>query len=123
MVGDALLWNVDDNNAVILARDEQGLYARSAICPHACCVVALCGDGNCKELTPSPPQCGSSRIIRADPAGGIVCPCHGSKFRLSDGAVLTGPAVANLRSYETITDGDDVLVDTGTEVDPALRIS
>ncbi len=122
-VGEAVLFNVDDNTAVILARDEQGLFARSAICPHACCVVALCSDMACGHLTPSPPTCGASAVVRPDPAGGVVCPCHGSQFRLSDGAVLTGPARAPLRAYAAEPDGADAWVDTGTEVDPATRTS
>ncbi len=122
-VGEALLFNVDDNTAVILARDEQGFFARSAICPHACCVVALCADEACGGLTPSPPTCGASEIVRPHPTGGIICPCHGSQFRLSDGAVLTGPARAPLRAYAAEVDGADAWVDTGTEVDPATRVA
>src|SRR5207253_403270 len=122
-IGEALLFNVDDNTAVILARDEKGFFARSAICPHACCVVALCSDEACGRLTPSPPTCSRSEVVRPDPTAGIVCPCHGSQFRLSDGAVLTGPARASLRAYATEVDGDDAWVDTGTDVDPATRVS
>ncbi len=122
-VGEAVLFNVDDNTAVILARDEQGLFARSAICPHACCIVALCSDMACDHLTPSPPTCGASAVVRPDPAGGVICPCHGSQFRLSDGAVLTGPARAPLRAYFAESDGEDAWVDTGTEVDPTTRMA
>jgi nitrite reductase/ring-hydroxylating ferredoxin subunit len=121
-VGEALVFNVDDNTAIILARDEQGHFARSAICPHACCVVALCSDTACGGLTPSPPSCGASAIVHPDPSAGVVCPCHGSQFRLSDGAVLTGPARAPLRAYAVELDGTDAWVDTGTEVDPAKRL-
>ena len=122
-VGEAVLFNVDDNTAVILARDEQGLFARSAICPHACCVVALCTDASCARLTPSPPTCGASALVRPDPEAGVVCPCHGSQFRLSDGAVLTGPARAPLRAYALELEGADAWVDTGTEVDPSTRLA
>jgi nitrite reductase/ring-hydroxylating ferredoxin subunit/uncharacterized membrane protein len=31
----------------------------------------------------------------------VTCPCHGSTFRLSDGAVLRGPATAPQPSFET----------------------
>jgi nitrite reductase/ring-hydroxylating ferredoxin subunit len=121
-IGEAVVFNVDDNTAVILARDEGGLFARSAICPHACCVVALCTDAACGRLTPSPSVCDSSDVVRPDPAGGVVCPCHGSQFRLSDGAVLTGPARVGLRAYAAELDGADAWVDTGSIVEPMTRV-
>src|SRR5205085_2631589 len=46
-VGAAALTNIDDNTAVIVARDAQGFHALSAICTHACCLVSLCKDASC----------------------------------------------------------------------------
>ena len=121
MSGEAVLANVDDNTAVIVARDDDGLFARSGICTHACCIVALCADASCGTLTPSPDTCEVTEVVRPDASEGIFCPCHGSTFRLSDGAVLTPPAVRALPSYQVTIDGPDAWVDTGVEVDPAER--
>jgi Rieske Fe-S protein len=120
-VGEALLVNANDNTAVILARDADGLYARSGICTHACCIVAICGDSSCRKLTPSPVACAPTEIVRPSATGGIVCPCHGSMFRLSDGTPTKGPARLPLPSYAAMPDGNDVWVDTGTIVDPTAR--
>ncbi|MEV6324963.1 Rieske (2Fe-2S) protein [Nocardia sp. NPDC051787] len=43
-------------------------HAFSAICPHRGCAVKRIGDGR------------------------VICPCHGSAFRITDGSVATGPA-------------------------------
>jgi Rieske Fe-S protein len=116
-VGESILANVDDNTAVIVGRDDAGLFARSAICTHACCVVSLCTDETCTDLFPTPDACGTS-----GPAGThALCTCHGSRFQLSDGAVLNGPATRPLPAYALTLDGDDALVDTGTLADPSTR--
>jgi len=119
--GEAVLVNLDDNTAVILARDADGLYARSGICTHACCIVALCDDRACGALTPTPLACETTAIVRPDRQGGIVCPCHGSTFRLSDGGVIKGPARLPLPAYLAVVDGQDVWVDTGVSVDSSAR--
>lgn len=119
--GEAILANVDDNTAVILARDDAGLYARSGICTHACCVVALCTDASCAALTSSPAACEATDIVRPDPASGVFCPCHGSTFRLSDGAALTEPARTPLPAYAVTVDGSDAWVDTGVLVEASVR--
>ena len=62
---------------VVLGRDEDGLYALSAICTHQQCDMSH--DGSINSTT-------------------IVCNCHGSSFS-SDGAVLNGPAHAPLPQY------------------------
>src|SRR5207245_1815513 len=121
--GEAVLVNADDNTAVILARDVEGLYARSAICTHACCIVALCESAACGRLTPSPKACEATAIVRPDAAQGIVCPCHGSTFSLLDGSVIKGPARKPLPAFAVIVDGDDAWVDTGRQVDPTARES
>jgi Rieske Fe-S protein len=71
--------------AVILGRDGGGLYAMSAACTHAGCMLAIVGATGNEELS---------------------CPCHGSLFD-ADGAVNRGPAQAPLQHYlvEVVADG------------------
>ena len=118
VAGESMLGNVDDNTAVLVGRDASGFYARSAICTHACCIVALCDDEACSAPNPSPDVCET-----AGPATGdrVLCPCHGSIFRISDGVALNGPATEPLPAYAVTVDGDDLLVDSGVEVDVAAR--
>jgi nitrite reductase/ring-hydroxylating ferredoxin subunit len=40
--------------------------------------------------------------------GCIVCPWHGSTFRLADGAVVHGPATSPQQLFETRVDGDNI---------------
>jgi Rieske Fe-S protein len=116
-VGGTILGNVDDSTAVIVGRDEAGWFARSAICTHACCIVSLCTDEACADLVPTPDGCAT-----AGPAAQFaLCTCHGSRFQLSDGAVLNGPATRALPAYALTMDGNDALVDTGAPVDPTAR--
>jgi Rieske Fe-S protein len=62
----------------IVGRDDDGLYAFSALC--------TCPDGAC-NLT-------SSGVVDAD---GITCSCHGSVYD-NKGAVVQGPATKPLES-------------------------
>lgn len=80
---------------VVLARDEGGLYAMSALCTHLGCQVTVEGDG-------------------------LPCPCHGSVFDLQ-GEVVTGPASSPLEHYAVTVDGDTVTVDTTAVVDASTR--
>jgi Rieske Fe-S protein len=116
-VGGSLLANVDDNTAVIVARDEAGWFARSAICTHACCIVSLCAEEACTDLVPTPDGCATV----GPAAQHVLCTCHGSRFQLSDGAVLNGPATRALPAYALTMDGNDALVDTGAPADPSAR--
>jgi Rieske Fe-S protein len=122
-VGEALLTNVDDNTAVIVARDAKGWHALSAICTHACCLVSLCRDAACAAATSNPGECGTSPRVSGDEATlSAVCPCHGSAFRLSDGEALSGPAKKPLPSLAMRFDGEDALVDTTTLAAPTDRV-
>lgn len=56
---------------VLLWKENQQLYALSATCSHA---GGPLDEGSCQD-------------------GNVTCPWHGSSFRLSDGAVINGPAV------------------------------
>lgn len=71
---------VIEDGPFVLARDEQGLYAMSALCTHLGCTVNVDGDR-------------------------LPCPCHGSVFD-RNGEVVEGPARRPLDHFQvTISDG------------------
>jgi cytochrome b6-f complex iron-sulfur subunit len=72
-----------------LFRDEQGLYAISAVCTHLGCIVTHSDQG-------------------------FECPCHGSRYNAA-GYVLQGPARLPL-SYLELTLSPDGLVMLDTKV-------
>jgi Rieske Fe-S protein len=68
---------------VVVTQPTMGKYmAFSAICTHVGCI--------CNQV-----------------AGGTInCPCHGAKFKITDGSVVTGPATMPLAGASvTVTDG------------------
>src|ERR1700733_3044466 len=68
---------------VVVTQPSKGEYkAFSAVCTHVGCL--------CNQV-----------------AGGTInCPCHGSKFKITDGSVVAGPAPAPLPAKTvTVTDG------------------
>ena len=42
----------------------------------------------------------------------VTCPCHGSQFDVTSGAVLHGPAQKPVRSRSVQVDGDDLLIES-----------
>ena len=68
----------------VVARDANGLYAMSAVCTHAGCLLD-----------------DTSNTI----AAGLSCPCHGSSFD-GNGRVTRGPAGSPLEHY-AVTIGAD----------------
>ena len=42
--------------------------------------------------------------------GTINCPCHGSRYAITDGSVVQGPARTGLRVEEVAVDGDRVVL-------------
>lgn len=68
---------------VVVTQPAKGVFkAFSAVCTHVGCL--------CNQVA----------------NGTIDCPCHGSKFKISNGAVVTGPASTPLPSRKiTVTDG------------------
>ncbi|MCK8436325.1 Rieske (2Fe-2S) protein [Streptomyces sp. D2-8] len=70
---------------VVVTQPEQGQFkAFSAICTHQRCTLASVSDGM------------------------INCPCHGSKFRIADGAVAHGPATRPLPAEDIVVEGNSV---------------
>ncbi|MFC9684954.1 Rieske (2Fe-2S) protein [Streptomyces sp. NPDC056948] len=73
------------NEEVVVTQPEKGQFkAFSAICTHQRCLVSTVSDGT------------------------INCPCHGSKFRIADGAVAHGPATRALPAEQITVEGSSV---------------
>jgi len=62
-------------------------------------------DDLCTCAQPSCPLSGGMLIGRT-----VTCQCHGSRFDLTTGAVLAGPAVDGLTAYEVQEVDDDIQV-------------
>ncbi len=85
---------------IVVARDAGGVYAMSAVCTHAGCLL---DDG--------------SRTVTA----GLSCPCHGSAFD-GNGNVTRGPARASLQHYAvTIAADGSITVDGSQPVSESAR--
>lgn len=54
--------------------------------------------------------CTHARCPVADVTGTINCACHGSKFSITDGSVVNGPAVTPLPARTVSVSGDTVSV-------------
>ena len=63
----------------------EGFYSVSSVCPHLGCNVKRGGPG-------------------------FECPCHGSQFDATTGAVQRGPAQTPVRSYPVRVDGDHLQI-------------
>ncbi|MFE3717116.1 Rieske (2Fe-2S) protein [Streptomyces cyaneofuscatus] len=67
---------------VVVTQPEEGEFkAFSAVCTHAQCLVSTVSDGT------------------------INCPCHGSKFSITDAAVEAGPATRPLPAEQISVEG------------------
>lgn len=71
------------NAGIVVTQPEKGTFkAFSAFCPHMGCICNKVANGT------------------------IDCPCHGSTFKITNGAVVTGPATTPLPAREiAVKDG------------------
>jgi nitrite reductase/ring-hydroxylating ferredoxin subunit/uncharacterized membrane protein len=74
---------VVDETPVLVLRHHDGLHAIHDRCSHRGCALS---DGEVDGEA-------------------VVCPCHGSRFRLEDGAIERGPATVPQPAYETRESG------------------
>ncbi len=72
---------------VVVTQPASGEFVGlSAVCPHQNCLVNQV-DGQT-----------------------IICPCHGSQFSITDGAVIQGPATTGLTPVAVTVEGDQVVL-------------
>ncbi|MCP3821960.1 Rieske (2Fe-2S) protein [Streptomyces sp. A3M-1-3] len=72
---------------IVVTQPEAGDFkAFSAVCTHQGCTVSKVADGT------------------------INCPCHGSKFSVTDAAVAAGPATRPLAEKKITVEGDAILL-------------
>jgi nitrite reductase/ring-hydroxylating ferredoxin subunit len=74
---------------VNVANAEGHLHAFDDTCTHAGCSLAT---GQLEGTT-------------------VTCPCHGSQFDVTSGAVLRGPALLPVRSRSVQVEGENLLVE------------
>jgi cytochrome b6-f complex iron-sulfur subunit len=83
-VGGALAVQGADGKPIILSQPVAGkVVGMSAVCTHAGCTVAPDGSE-------------------------LVCPCHGSVFKASDGSNVSGPAPKPLPAVAVRVEGDSI---------------
>jgi nitrite reductase/ring-hydroxylating ferredoxin subunit len=87
-IGELRQFNVKEKEIMIINRDNK-FYCLDARCTHAGAPLAE-GELNGDILT---------------------CPWHGSRFNITNGSVVRGPAREPLRVYATATEEDDIYVD------------
>ena len=78
---------VFSDHKVVVTQPAKGVFkAFSAVCTHVGCICNKVANGT------------------------IDCPCHGAEFKITDGAVVTGPAPAPLTARKiTVSDGKIML--------------
>lgn len=78
---------VDRDAKLVVTQPQAGQFrAFTAVCTHGRCTVSTVAEGT------------------------IDCPCHGSKFSITDGSVVQGPADMPLAAKKVTVDGETLRV-------------
>ncbi|WP_032391695.1 Rieske (2Fe-2S) protein [Rhodococcoides fascians] len=81
-VGGGVIYNAQE---VVVTQPTSGAYkAFSSVCTHQGCAISSIEDG------------------------AMICPCHNSKFSLTDGSVLQGPATEALPEKTVTVSGGEI---------------
>ena len=88
VAGHMRVFNVSGTKVNVVNADGQ-LYAIDDMCTHTGCSL---GTGSLDGTT-------------------VTCPCHGSQFNVTSGAVLRGPARRPVRSRKVRVDGENLLAE------------
>ena len=75
--GAATFTSANGDPGVVIQPSKGKFVAYDAVCPHAGCTVSYSQAGDV-----------------------LVCPCHGSQFKVSNGDVMTGPSPTGLTPYK-----------------------
>ena len=87
--GEMRVFDVDGTKVGVAAAGGR-LYAFDDACTHMGCSL---GEGELENTT-------------------VTCPCHGSQFDVTSGAVIRGPAHRPVRSRSVELDGDELLIES-----------
>ena len=87
--GEMRVFDVEGTKVSVAAAGGR-LYAFDDACTHMGCSV---GEGKLEGTT-------------------VTCPCHGSQFDVTSGAVIRGPAQRPVRSRSVEVEGEDLLVES-----------
>jgi Rieske Fe-S protein len=76
---------IDDGKNIVITQPQSGSFkAFTAVCTHEGCLVSSVSNGT------------------------INCPCHGSKFSVTDGSVVHGPATRPLAAIAIKVEGTSI---------------
>ena len=87
--GEMRVFDVDGTKVAVAAAGGR-LYAFDDACTHMGCSL---GGGKLENTT-------------------VTCPCHGSQFDVSSGAVIRGPAQRPVRSRSVEAEGDELRIES-----------
>ena len=87
--GEMRVFDIDGTKVSVAAAGGR-LYAFDDSCTHMGCSL---GEGKLEDTT-------------------VTCPCHGSQFDVTSGAVIRGPAHQPLRSRAVEVEGDELQIES-----------
>jgi len=87
--GEMRVFDIDGTKVAVVAAGGH-LYAFDDACTHMGCSL---GEGKLESTT-------------------VTCPCHGSQFDVSSGAVIRGPAQRPVRARSVEVEGDELRIES-----------
>src|SRR5262249_31544914 len=88
--------------------------------PQLSAVSSICTHQGCPILTGSVQWNTTNKPIYDPTTRVITCPCHGSRFNVQTGALVGGPAMFPLPTFNVQVQGPDVYVDSDPADAPAI---